>query len=414
MRLTFTLLLALTLTLSALAQKRPEPRLVLIDQDGSGPGGSNQMAMMVLLQSPQVQVLGITMVTGNAWRDEETQHTLRMLELIHRSDVPVAMGAVFPLVRTQQETALEAPLVGNVSWLGAWGGGPTTLIEPGSANPASPAVPAKPANSVIYQKTHGPYEIPPMPEGAPHTRPIEEDAVHFLIRQVHAHPHQVTIYAAGPLTNIALAISIDPEFASLTQGIVIMGGSLNPQTDDPEFAESPRHEFNFWFDPEAAHIVLRANWPDDVHSASTSTAAPNSANPANSASPANIGIVLTTVDISIKARFTDAMLAQIAKAADPAHPAAQYIANWSQERYYLWDELAAAAWLNPSIITREKLVYMDIDLTHGPSYGNTLTWTNQLRPQTGLQKVHAQLDLDLPKFQKMFVGLMSAPTPSPY
>src|SRR5580692_8424325 len=58
-----------------------QKRLVLIDQDGSGPGGSNQMAMLVLLQSPQVEVLGITMVTGNAWRDEETLHTLRMLEL---------------------------------------------------------------------------------------------------------------------------------------------------------------------------------------------------------------------------------------------------------------------------------------------------------------------------------------------
>jgi hypothetical protein len=70
------LLLALGAT-ACVAQKR----LVLIDQDGSGPGGSNQMAMLALLQSPQVEVLGITMVTGNAWRDEETLHTLRMLEL---------------------------------------------------------------------------------------------------------------------------------------------------------------------------------------------------------------------------------------------------------------------------------------------------------------------------------------------
>ena len=89
---------------------------------------------------------------------------------------------------------------------------------------------------------------------------IDEDAIHFLIRQVHAHPHEVTIYAAGPMTNIALAISIDPDFAALTKGIVLMGGSLNPQTDDPEFATSPRHEFNFWLDPEAAHIMFHAAW----------------------------------------------------------------------------------------------------------------------------------------------------------
>ena len=73
-----------------------QKRLVLIDQDGSGPGGSNQMAMLSLLQAPQVQVLGITMVTGDAWRDEETLHTLRMLELTGHSNVPVAKGAVFP------------------------------------------------------------------------------------------------------------------------------------------------------------------------------------------------------------------------------------------------------------------------------------------------------------------------------
>jgi len=374
MRPLFAALLAVAITLPATAQKR----LVLIDQDGSGPGGSNQMAMMVLLQSPKVEVLGITMVTGNAWRDEETAHTLRMLELIGRSDVPVAQGAVFPLVRTQVETQLESALVGNVSWLGAWGGGPTTLVQ----SPGQSIHGEKPQASVIYQKTHGPYEIPTLPEGAPTTHATAEDAVHFLIRQVHAHPHQVTIFAAGPLTNIALAISIDPEFATLTQGIAIMGGSLNPQTADPEFAESPRHEFNFWFDPEAAHIVLRAPWPR---------------------------IDLTTVDISVKAMFTQEMLDKISKSPNPG---AQYIAKYSQERYYLWDELTACALLDPTLITKEKFVYLDVDIHHGPEYGNTLTWTDQLAPKTGLQKVHAQLDLDLPKFQKQFIDLMSAPTPA--
>src|SRR6202012_3237375 len=97
------------------------PRLVLIDQDGSGPGGSNQMAILALLQAPDVKVLGITMVTGNAWCDEETAHTLRMLELTGHADVPLAKGAVFPLVRDQRDTQLASALDGNVTWLGAWG-----------------------------------------------------------------------------------------------------------------------------------------------------------------------------------------------------------------------------------------------------------------------------------------------------
>ena len=63
------------------------------------------------------------------------------------------------------------------------------------------------------------------------------------------------------MTNIALAVKLDPDFAGLAKELVIMGGSLNPQTTDPEFVNNPRHEFNFWFDPEAASIVLRAPWP---------------------------------------------------------------------------------------------------------------------------------------------------------
>ena len=348
------------ITLACSAQKR----LVLVDQDGSGPGGSNQMAILALLQAPDVQVLGITMVTGNAWCDEETAHTLRMLELTGHADVPLAKGAVFPLIRDQQETRLQSALVGNVTWLGAWGQATSTLKD------GKPEV-------IDNAQAHGPYNIPALAEGAPSIKPIDEDAAHFLIRQVHAHPHEVTIYAAGPLTNIALAISIDPEFAALTKGIVLMGGSLNPQTDDPEFATSPRHEFNFWFDPEAAHIVLRAAWPR---------------------------IDITTVDVSIKAPFTQAMLDEISKSKSPT---ARYIAAWSQDRYYMWDEFAACAWLDPSLVTKEKLLYMDVDISHGPSYGDTLTWDEKLKPATGVRLVHAQVDLDLPKFQKMFVELMS-------
>src|SRR3984885_8183047 len=96
-------------------------RMVIIDQDGSGPGGSNQMAMMVLLQSAQAQVLGITMVSGNAWEPEEVQNTLRMLELIHRTDVAVVPGAVFPLVRTERESKLAQQTEGTFPWYGAWG-----------------------------------------------------------------------------------------------------------------------------------------------------------------------------------------------------------------------------------------------------------------------------------------------------
>jgi purine nucleosidase len=361
--MTLTRILVLAAWLFILTSLCHAQRLVLIDQDGSGPGGSNQMAMMVLLQSPQVRVLGITMVSGNAWEPEEVQHTLRMLELIHRTDVPVVPGAVFPLLRTEAETMQASPLIGSFPWYGAYG----DLAKKTSAQPY-----------------HGPFVLPPQEEGAPTTKPLDEDAAHFLIRQVHAHPHQVTIYAAGPLTNIALALSIDPHFAELTQGIVIMGGSLNPQTEDPEFASHPRHEFNFWFDPEAVHITLRAHWPR---------------------------IDLTDVDISIKTMLTKDMLHQIAESKTPA---AQYLAKYTHEFYYLWDELAAAAWIDPKIITKEQILYVDVDTSHGPDYGDTLTWTAANKPtlpgpEGEMQPVHVQQDLDTARFDRMFVDLMKAP-----
>lgn len=357
-----TATLSVLLSLAAVACSAQQ-RLVLIDQDGSGPGGSDQMAMMALLEAPDVKVLGITMVTGDAWRDEETLHTLRMLELTGHTDVPVARGAVFPLVRMQKETYLNEALDGRQTYMGAWRQAPA-----GDGNDSTESMAGRP---------HGPYEIPPMPEGRPSIKAIDEDAAHFLIRQVHTHPHEVTIYAAGPLTNIALAISLDPEFAALTKGIALMGSSLNPQTDDPEFADHPRHEFNFWFDPEAAHIVLHANWPR---------------------------IDVTTADISIRAPFSHEMLDSIGKS---HRPAARYITAWSQRRYYMWDELAACAWIEPGIMRSEKQVYMDVDLNRGPNYGDTLTWDERLKPDTGVRLVHVQTDLDLPRFQKMFIDLMT-------
>ena len=318
------------------------------------------MAMMALLQAPDVRVLGITMVSGNAWEPEETAHTLRMLELIHRPDVPVVPGAMNPLLRTREEAMADRARNGSFSWYGAWG-------DVGDHT-----------SNVRY---HPPEVIPPLPEGVPMAAPLREDATHFLLRQVHEHPHEITIYAAGPLTNIALALSLDPQFAELAKGIVIMGGSLAPVTDDPEFAGHPRHEFNFWFDPEAAHLVLRAAWPR---------------------------IDLTTADISIKTRFTRELLNEIATSSQPA---AQYLARYTgEEFYYMWDELAACAWIDPAIITKQVPLYVDVDLTDGPNYGDTLTWDAAHKPQrSDLRLVHVQQDLDAARFYALFSSLMKAP-----
>jgi len=327
-----------------------QQRYVIADQDVAGPAGSDLISLLVFLQSPNVNLLGITVVTGDAWRDEEVATALRLLELVGRTDVKVYVGAEYPLVRTQLETRLYAQLYGKAEWNGAW-----------NANGHAASV------------------IPALPQGLPTTKPAEEDAAHFMIRMVHKYPHQVTIYGAGPMTNIALAIRLDSHFAELAKELVVMGGSLNPRTEDPEFVDTPRHEFNFWFDPEAASITLRAHWAK---------------------------ITDTTVDASIETRPTEEMFA---KWSHLNSAAARYLTKYTQRPLssYMWDELAAAAWLEPDIITHERLVYMDVNTVHGPGYGDTMIWNEKDKPVIPLEKVHAQTDVDFPKLEKKLTELFS-------
>src|SRR5579872_2167388 len=111
------LLLLCSIATICLAQPR---RKVIINEDCSGPGGSNMQTLLTLIQSPQLQVLGITVVSGDQWLDEEVAHTLRLLEIIGRTDIPVVPGAQFPLVRARHEAQFWQLQFGQVAYAGAW------------------------------------------------------------------------------------------------------------------------------------------------------------------------------------------------------------------------------------------------------------------------------------------------------
>src|SRR5271163_2354172 len=113
-------ILAVAVLMSCLPCLAQAKRKIIIDQDAAGPAGTDQQSMLLLIQSPQTQVLGITVVTGDQWLHSEVAHTLRMLELIGRTDIPVVPGAEYPLVRRQQETEQWEQRYGSVPWLGAW------------------------------------------------------------------------------------------------------------------------------------------------------------------------------------------------------------------------------------------------------------------------------------------------------
>jgi len=122
-------------------------------------------------------------------------------------------------------------------------------------------------------------------------------------------------------------------------------------------------------------------------------------------------IICTPTDISIKTRLTPEMVKRIAASGTAL---GHYIARFFQQGQgydYMWDELAAAAWIDPSVISKRETRYMSVDVDRGAGYGNTLTWGEKDRPKVAVQPVEIEMDLDGEHFDDMFVRLMSAPTP---
>ena len=350
------LALVLLGSLAAAAQRMK----VIVDQDARGPGTSDQQAILVFLQSEKFEVLGITTVSGDQWVKEETQHVLRMLEISGHTDVPVYQGAEFPLINSKEESERWEAMYGKFEYKGAW----TDKFE---AN----------RSTVNEERYHGPEVVPPMREGEPHLHAQAGTAAEFIVQMVHKYPGEVVLWAGGPLTNYALALKLDPSVATLAKEFVLMGGGLYADKGAIDTgAIDSRREFNWWFDPEAARIVLRAPWKK---------------------------MTITPIDISVKTRFTLEMKAAIGKANTRI---TQYLDQYSLPGY-MWDEIAGVALIDPSIITGQKQLYMDIDIDHGASYGKTLFWDASAPVPPYERLANVQFDIDAEKFYKIYVDLMT-------
>ena len=335
---------------------------VIVDQDARGPATTDMQSILIFLQSDKFDVLGITTVSGDQWVREETQRTLRLLEIAGRTDVPVAQGAEFPLLNSKEETERWEALYGKFRYKGAW--------SDFSNRPAN----TPPAFRAGY---HGPDVVPPLIEGEPHIKALDETAAHFIVRMVHKYPGEVVIWAGGPLTNIALALRLDPEVATLAKELVLMGSGMYADNGGISGVDG-RREFNWWFDPEAVRMTMRAPWKK---------------------------IVITPIDISVKTKLGKEIQGAIAKADTPV---ARYLTKYSVESF-MWDELSAAAMVDPSIITGQRELYVDIDIDHGPSYGQTLFWSPGTELPSYERKATVQFDVDAPKLYDLYIKLMTQP-----
>lgn len=360
-------LLTLTMARDCAAGDPAARRKVIIDQDAFGPAGSNMQAILMLLQARDVEVLGITIPSGDGWRDEEVSQTLRLLEIAHRTEIPVVPGAVYPLVNTPARTKRWESLYGKLFYKGAW-------ME---SWPDEGAVRRSPFHA-------DPFLVPASPAGEPRIHAAADNAASFLSRKVHEFPGQVSIVAAGPLTNLALAARLDPQFSTLAKELLFMGGSFNPTAADNAFAgeyvNAPRREFNMRFDPEAASIVLHEPWKK---------------------------ITELPIDPTTKTFFKPEYIREVAKGQAPFDA---YLGQFGQS-FPMWDELAVAVWLDPSLIARHETLLVDIDTSFSAGYGDTLSWATSEGPGLGERPVEVVLDVDVPRFERYAIGLLTAPTP---
>ena len=194
-------LLACALPASAAASRK-----VIFDTD---PGTDDALALMLALNSPELDVRAITVVPGNVTASQGLENALRMVSLANRCDIPVAAGAQHPLFQK---------LITAEFWHG----------KNGLANIELPASKCK------VDSHFGP---------------------DLIIQMVHAAPHEITLVPVGPLTNIALAVLKDPSIVPLVKEVIIMGGAIGGGN------VNAAAEANIYNDPEAAQIVFQAGWP---------------------------------------------------------------------------------------------------------------------------------------------------------
>ncbi|RDW68482.1 inosine-uridine preferring nucleoside hydrolase-like protein [Coleophoma crateriformis] len=322
--------------------------MVIMDNDW----GSITFIPFLLALKADWKVLGLTSCTCNSWEHQQSLHALATLALGNlTSCVPIIQGATFPLLNTYQRFQAWEMVHGALPYEGvfrpynatreALGSDPTAGDDPWRIIPEA-FIEGFPSAALI---------------NALHSNPA--NAASFMVEQVRKYPGQVSIYVAGAMTNVALAVRMDPQFASLAKELVIMGGYLDinlfqvrgslQQADD-------NSDINLMIDPEAAKITLTAAWP-------------------------SIKIAGNVANQVINSQaFVDEVY-------QVKNPYSTVFYNNYGTYFPFWDETAAALMVDPSIILNSTTLYVDVDTSYGsPSYGNLHAYQKALMP-TGVRNV---------------------------
>jgi uridine nucleosidase len=310
-------------------------RRVIIDTD---PGIDDTMAIFLALASPELQVEALTTVFGNVGVEQCACNALTVLEVAGRSDIPVAVGARKPLARPYQG---RGHIVHGRDGLGETG------LSAGRE--------------------------------APRAR-----AVDVLVSAVTASPGEMTVIALGPLTNLAVAATVEPRLPEMVKEIILMGGAAMTRGN-----ATPAAEANIHNDPEAAWMVFHAGWP----------------------------LTMVGLDVTQKVRMDPAYLERLAAAETPLTGMISAITPFYLKSrayagingFYVHDPTAVTYAVTPSFFQTQQ-VYVDVETDGRRTLGQTVP---DFRGQWGEPpNVRVCLDVDDRKVLDMFVDRISRYRPA--
>ena len=244
-------------------------------------GVDDAVALALAVASPEIELIGVSTLAGNVGVERTTENTLRVLDFLGAGNVPVYRGASRPLVR---------PIIDAAYFHGESGLGTAEF----------------PATSRKAQARKGPAAI-----------------VHEAVTR----PGEVTLVAVGPLTNVAIALNVQPDLPKLLKRLVIMGGAYRVPGNTKPWAE-----FNILADPEAAQQVFAAEWND---------------------------CLAVGLDVSQQVEITREVWERNRSAEQPgasvlSRVAAQTFLERPRYHFYLHDPLALAVGVDPTLVTRER------------------------------------------------------------
>jgi purine nucleosidase len=305
-------------------------RRILIDTD---PGIDDSLAILLALASPEISVEGLTIVHGNCSTEQGTRNALAILEMARCGHIPVAKGCELPLV----QASLLAPETHGDSGLGY-------ARLPQASQPA-----------------------------------VRQHGVDFLIERILAAPGEYTLMCIGPLTNVAVAMRLEPKIIPAIKDIICMGGAIRHQGNT-----TPLAEFNVSVDPHAAHVVYHSGVP----------------------------ITLVPLDATYHCILTHADVDRLAAVASPIsrfiieatrfymefHDAYQKI-----DGCVINDPLALALTFAPELCDYEEH-YVDVDIQGGVSMGKTFADFYQMTGKPANMKV--AMGVRPREFMELFISRM--------